>query len=74
LEGHLAILLGCKVPYQTRFRPGRQERAHWHQLSAEFRRQAERALDVKQALELLRKPGWSWEKYEPQETRTALQL
>ena len=74
LEGHLAILVGCKVPYARERNPEPAELARWRQSNAEFRRHAERALDVKQTLALLRKPEWSWEKYQPQAGRTALQL
>ena len=74
LEGHLAVLVGCKVPYEKRYAPTRQEQTQWRQLLAEHRRQADRALDVKQTLELLRRPGWSWDAYQPQAGRTSLSL
>jgi tryptophan 7-halogenase len=74
LEGHLAVLVGCGVPYQRKVPIPPAEDTRWRQLQAEHRRIAERAMDAKQVLEAIRKPTWSWEKYQPARGNTALQL
>ncbi len=74
LEGHLAVLVGCAVPYERRYTPTREEAKEWRDRQTLCRHAAERALGVKECLTLLRSPAWSWDKYQPPRQVTALQL
>jgi tryptophan halogenase len=74
LEGHLAVLVGCKLPYRRQVKVASDEQKRWRELNSEYRCQAERGLNVKETLEILRKPSWSWDAYQPPRGPTALQL
>jgi tryptophan halogenase len=59
-EGYLAILLGQRVPYLARHSPGQTEDQLWQRKRAELNLVGERAFSVREALEVIRQPGWRW--------------
>jgi tryptophan halogenase len=60
LEGYLAMLVGQRVPHARPYVPSTPERKLWLQYRDEFLLAAKRGFDVKQTLEAIRRPGWSW--------------
>ncbi len=74
LEGHLAILVGCGVPYRRAHPLPDAELKRWRDHHKEVRRAAERALSAKECLDFFRKPGWSWDAYRPPASTSSIQL
>jgi tryptophan halogenase len=60
IEGYLVMLVGNGVPYRARHRPGVQEFGTWKRHLADLASRARVALDVRQALDMVRHPGWTW--------------
>ena len=60
IEGYLVMLVGMGVPYRAKHRPGVQELGTWKRHIAENAAQARAALSVREALDIVRHPGWSW--------------
>jgi tryptophan halogenase len=60
IEGHLAMLVGNRVPYRRRLAISGAERAAWNARRAGFAAEAKAGLDVKEALAVLRNPLWRW--------------
>jgi hypothetical protein len=54
------MLVGNGVPYRARYRPGVQELGTWKRHLAELAARARTALDMRQALDLVRHPAWKW--------------
>jgi tryptophan 7-halogenase len=60
IEGYLVMLVGNGAPYRARHRPGVHELGLWKRHLAENASRARAALTVRQALDLVRHPGWTW--------------
>ena len=60
IEGYWTMLVGQQVPYRTGFVPTDAERRTWEQIRGYFRRQADNAYSVNEALALVRSPDWKW--------------
>ena len=60
IEGYLVMLVGMGVPYRAKHRPGVQELGKWKRHLADLAAQARAALDVRQALDIVRHPAWAW--------------
>lgn len=60
LEGYLAMLVGQQVPYEKMHPPSAEERRAWQMHQQEFLLAAKRGFDVRQVLEIIRRPGWQW--------------
>lgn len=60
IEGYLAHLVGMRVPYQKRHSISPQEQQLWEQQRQRIRTRAATALTVKQTLQAIRQPHWSW--------------
>jgi tryptophan halogenase len=54
LDGHLALLVGMRVPYQRIYQPTEPERIRWHEHKQRNREMADKAVTVRQALAALR--------------------
>src|SRR3954468_11007119 len=57
LDGYLAMLIGQGVPHGKPFTPSAQEQKSWRERTNTWAFEARRAMDVKQALEAIRRPG-----------------
>lgn len=60
VEGFLVMLVGNRHSYAGRHTPSTAERAIFDQRRAGFAAQAAAAMDVKEALGVVRLPGWRW--------------
>ncbi|MES2570628.1 MAG: tryptophan 7-halogenase [Verrucomicrobiota bacterium] len=60
IEGYLALLIGQNVPYARRYLPDAEELRVWRRHIADNIVIAKRGFGVKQALEIIRRPGWTW--------------
>jgi len=60
MDGYLALLVGQSVPHGKPFTPPPSEAKIWRDRCATWAHEARRALDVKQCLEAIRKPGMKW--------------
>jgi len=57
-EGYLAMLVGMKVPYRLKYEIPPDERTRWQKITQSHRETAEKALTMRQALEIVRGPNW----------------
>jgi len=64
MSGYLALLVGQKVPHRAMHRAHESELKAWEALRQRHRDAALRAMTVKQALDAIRSPMWSWERPE----------
>lgn len=60
MDGYLAMLIGQDVPHAKPFTPTAAEAKLWNDRCATWAHEAKRAMDVKQALAAMRKPGMKW--------------
>jgi len=60
LEGHLAILVGNRVPYDAKYSPSAHESTIWKQHCRELEASAANCLSAEVALPLIRHPAWRW--------------
>ena len=60
MEGYLAMLVGQRVPYHTRFRPGPAERQAWDRIRQHHRALALGGFGVAEALRLVRSTSFQW--------------
>ena len=60
LEGYLVLLVGNRVPYERHHLARPAEQQIWEQRRAGFASQAERGMDVREALACIRHPKWQW--------------
>jgi tryptophan halogenase len=60
MDGYLAMLIGQNVPHGKPFTPSAQEQKSWRERTNTWVVEARRAMDVKQALEAIRRPGMKW--------------
>ena len=59
-EGHLAMLVGMGVPYDSAYRPSAEERLQWQRIQQKITERVRDAFTVPQALQMIRAPGWKW--------------
>jgi tryptophan 7-halogenase len=60
MDGYLAMLVGQNVPHAKPYEPGQKEKEIWRNRCNTWALDAKRAYDVKQCLEIIRKPGMKW--------------
>jgi tryptophan halogenase len=60
MDGYLAMLVGQQVPHAKPFTPPARELETWRNRCNTWAMEARRAMDVKQCLEAIRKPGMKW--------------
>src|SRR5438552_898767 len=60
MDGYLALLAGQKVPHNRPYHPPPAERNFWRQHCRNLAAEAQRGLDVKEALQAIRSPGLKW--------------
>ncbi|MEO6477594.1 tryptophan halogenase family protein [Luteolibacter sp.] len=60
VDGYLAMLLGQRVPYERPYIPSPREKEIWRGHHTSWSTQADRLMDVAQALEAIRKPTMKW--------------
>jgi hypothetical protein len=60
MDGYLALLLGQDVPHEKPFTPPAKEAQLWRDRCNTWAMEARRALDVRQCLEAIRRPGMKW--------------
>jgi tryptophan halogenase len=60
MEGFLALMIGQKVPYRGRYSPTAEEKRMWDLVRANNRMVAQKAVGVREALDLISRPGVKW--------------
>lgn len=60
MDGYLALLIGQEVPHARPYTPTAAEAKIWRDRCNTWAMEARRALDVKQSLDAIRKPGMKW--------------
>jgi tryptophan halogenase len=60
MDGYLALLIGQGVPHDKPHTPSTGEQKIWRDRCNTWAMEARRAMDVKQCLEAIRKPGMKW--------------
>jgi tryptophan halogenase len=60
MDGYLALLVGQDVPHAKPYTPTAAEAKIWRERTMTWSHEASRALDVKQSLAAIRKPGMKW--------------
>jgi tryptophan halogenase len=60
LEGYWSLLIGQKVAYRQAYLPSPEERASWRQIQKAFQAKAEAAVDIREALALIRAREFQW--------------
>ena len=60
MDGYLALLVGQDVPHGKPYTPTPAEQKIWRDRCLTWAHEAQRALDVKQSLAAIRKPGMKW--------------
>ena len=60
MEGYFAMLVGMQVPYKKTYEPSASERQMWKEIQQNYKKMAQSAYSVKEALEIVRKPEWQW--------------
>lgn len=60
MDGYLAMLIGQGVPHAKPYTPTAQEEKIWRERCNTWALEARRSMDVKQALEAIRRPGMNW--------------
>ena len=60
LEGYYAMLLGQQVPYRERYSPTAEEQRLWDEARARNRVQAQNAVGVREALDVVENPHTKW--------------
>jgi tryptophan 7-halogenase len=60
IEGHLALLVGQRVPHIANHEPSPPEAAIWSRHCNELLQRAQSCLTATEALKLFRHPAWSW--------------
>lgn len=60
LDGYYTLLVGQRVPHRRVDDITARERETWRKLQLSTRRYAERGYTVREALALVRSPGWEW--------------
>ena len=57
---YFVMLVGNRAPYRKRHAASPQEKAIWDAHRAAHIANAKRGIDVKEALQYVRHPGWQW--------------
>ena len=65
------MLVGNRAPYQAMHQPEPEESERWKRHLDDYAAQARVSLDVREALEFVRSPGWRWIDDPPREKRAA---
>ena len=60
MDGYLALLVGQEVPHAKPFTPPPNEAKVWRDRCNTWAMEARRAMDVRQCLEAIRRPGMKW--------------
>ena len=60
MDGYLTLLVGQNVPHQKHYEPTTAERDFWQRYCRALAVDAGRGMDVKDALQAIRKPGLKW--------------
>jgi tryptophan halogenase len=60
MDGYLAMLVGQKVPHAKPYEPTPKEKELWRNRCHTWATDARRAMGVKEALEIIRRPGMKW--------------
>jgi tryptophan halogenase len=60
VEGFLVMMVGNRHPYAGKYEPTPAEQALFDSRRAEFAAKARGAMDVKEALSVIRRPDWAW--------------
>jgi len=60
MDGYLALLVGQEVPHAKPFTPPPNETKVWRDRCNTWAMEARRAMDVRQCLEAIRRPGMKW--------------
>lgn len=60
MDGWLALLVGMQVPYRRTYQASEAEWQEWRRITGHFRRQAQQAMTVKEALAVIHAPNWRW--------------
>lgn len=60
IEGYYSLLVGQQVSHAMSHEPSDEEVRRWRAHQADFAKQAERALSVRETLGLIRDPRWVW--------------
>ena len=61
LEGHLALLVGQRVPFRASYSPSSAEIATWSRHIADYAAKARIGLTVAESLASIRSPQWRWD-------------
>ena len=60
MHGYLSLLMGQRVPHGKPYPATSRDLENWRGICAKWASEANKALDVKQCLEAIRKPGMKW--------------
>jgi tryptophan halogenase len=60
MDGYLALLVGQQVPHEKPHSPSPSELALWKSRRTGWEQMAQAGLNVRQCLDMIRKPGWRW--------------
>jgi tryptophan halogenase len=60
VEGYLALLVGQKVPHRRSGRIVEKDRAAWRVHARDAASTAECGFNVREALDYIRRPDWTW--------------
>lgn len=60
MDGYLAMLVGQNVPHAKPFTPSSAEAKFWSDRCRTWAQEARRAMDVRQCLDAMRRPGTKW--------------
>ncbi len=61
IEGFLVMLVGNQAPYEKHYEPSSFEQRTWDKRKALFARNARKGVDVKEALQWIRRSDWKWQ-------------
>jgi tryptophan halogenase len=60
MGGYASMLVGMRVPYENRHQPTESERNLWETKRQRLKEAAQRAMTVRETLELISSPKWKW--------------
>lgn len=59
-EGYLVMMVGQKLPFDLASRPSPEDCLKWSEYRQYLEQRAKKAMDQKEALEIIRSPNWKW--------------
>ena len=62
MEGYLSLLVGQQVPYRRTYTPDEQAIRTWEGIKLTVRDKVAQAYTVREALQVIRLPYWTWPK------------